>query len=87
MNVMTKLSAKGQVVIPKDVRDALGWQAGQSLSVTKSGDRVVLQLARPARPRINYEEFRRRIPKHEGPPVSLEDMDAAIDRLFANNRG
>lgn len=42
----TRLSARGQVVIPKALRDALGWTEGQLLEVDLTGDRVV--LGRPA---------------------------------------
>lgn len=83
MSAETKLSAKGQVVIPKDVRDALGWPEGQKLLVTKSGGKAILEPAQPPRERISYEEFRRRVPKYVGPPVSIEDMDTAVARMWA----
>jgi len=33
MDVTTRLSSKGQVVIPAGIRRALGWQPGETLSV------------------------------------------------------
>ena len=74
MNAFTKLSSKGQVVIPKDVRDALGWSEGQPLTVRHSGGRAILEPTVPKRETITWEEFRRRVPKYEGPPVAIEDM-------------
>lgn len=84
MSVQTKLSAKGQCVIPAEVRARLGWREGDLLDVTETGDRVVLRrssaeaLAKLGGP-ISWEEFRRRVPPHEGPPVTLEEMDQAIE--------
>jgi AbrB family looped-hinge helix DNA binding protein len=43
MNMLTKLSAKGQVAIPKDVRDMLGWQKGTSLELVPEHDGVHLR--------------------------------------------
>jgi len=78
MNAHTKLSAKGQVVIPKAVRERLCWKEGAALEVIERADGVLLRTAHPARERITIEEFKRRIPPYEGPPISLEDMDKAI---------
>ena len=82
MSSETKLSVKGQVVIPKDVRDALHWEVGVPLSVTRTGDAVILRPTRAKRERISYAEFRQRVPKYEGPPVPTEDMDSKIGDLF-----
>jgi AbrB family looped-hinge helix DNA binding protein len=39
----TTLTSKGQLVIPKPVRDALHLKTGTSLSVTTDGERIVLE--------------------------------------------
>ncbi len=39
----TKLSERGQVVIPKDVRKRLSLEAGNRFLVVASGDAIVLQ--------------------------------------------
>ena len=46
----TRLSSKGQVVIPKRVRERHGWSAGVELEVDDQGDSVVLRRAGPCRP-------------------------------------
>ena len=82
MGVEITISSKGQIVIPKDVRDALGLEAGSKLVLERSGRRLILEAPQPARPRITYEEFRRRVPKYEGPPVAVEDMTSKVGELF-----
>lgn len=74
MGIEITISSKGQIVIPKNVRDALGLIAGGKLNLERSGQRLILEAPAPARARISYEEFRRRVPKYEGPPVAIEDM-------------
>jgi len=44
--MVTKISTKGQVVLPSAVRRRLGLRAGDSLDVKTEGDRVVLTLQR-----------------------------------------
>jgi AbrB family looped-hinge helix DNA binding protein len=78
MNAQTKMSAKGQVVIPKAVRDRLCWGEGDALEVVERADGVLLRSVSAPRERITMEEFRKRVPPYEGPPISLEDMDRAI---------
>ncbi|MCI4346492.1 MAG: AbrB/MazE/SpoVT family DNA-binding domain-containing protein [Thermoplasmata archaeon] len=44
------ISEKGQITVPKDVRDALGLHPGDRLLFdVESGDRAVVRKARPAR--------------------------------------
>ncbi len=78
MNAQTRLSAKGQVVIPKAVRDRLHWSEGDNLEVVETAGGVLLRPVRRPRERITVEEFKRLVPPHEGPPVSLEEMEQGI---------
>ena len=57
MNTETKMSAKGQVVIPKHLRDQLDWVAGTKLEIEESADGVLLRTKRDPRRRITLEEF------------------------------
>ena len=86
MTIQTKLSVKGQVVIPKEVRDALHLQPGEMLNVKRVGNQVIMEAAKPPRATISYEEFRRRVPRHEGSPISIEEMKLAVDSMFANKQ-
>jgi AbrB family looped-hinge helix DNA binding protein len=44
------LSTKGQLVLPKRVRDALRLKPGQRLSVAVENHRIVLEPSRPGEP-------------------------------------
>ncbi|MCK5796990.1 MAG: AbrB/MazE/SpoVT family DNA-binding domain-containing protein [Deltaproteobacteria bacterium] len=49
----TKLSSKGQVVIPEEVRNRLGLEAGDQFVVVGEGDVVVLKsIEKPAMSRF-----------------------------------
>lgn len=81
----TRLSSKGQVVLPKAVREACGWQPGTELVVELTADGVTLRTRKPF-PASRHEQVFGRL-RHVGPPVSLEEMDAAVARRFAARRG
>lgn len=49
----TKLSSRGQVVIPEEIRKRLGLEAGARFVVLGKGDTVVLKRIRPP----NLDEF------------------------------
>lgn len=86
MNATTSLSAKGQVVIPKDVRDALGLVPGQKLDVIRSGNGLFLRPQHKKSGRTTdeiMEEIRRIRPRHVGPPVTIAEMNASVDAMFA----
>jgi AbrB family looped-hinge helix DNA binding protein len=47
----TKLSSKGQVILPKAVRDARHWRAGTEFIVEANGDGVLLRPLKALAPR------------------------------------
>jgi len=83
MNARTRISSKGQVVIPKAIRDALHLKAGETLEVTCEGRRIVLETSAPNFQKIPYDEFKRRVPAYSGRPVSIEDM-RELSAIFAD---
>jgi AbrB family looped-hinge helix DNA binding protein len=82
MAATTRLSAKGQVVIPKEVRDSRQWAPGTEFTVIERPDGILLKPAAPATPRLSWAEFRALVPPHDGPPVPESDWQDAIDELF-----
>jgi AbrB family looped-hinge helix DNA binding protein len=72
----TTLSTKGQVILPKAIRDQRQWSAGTRLMVEDTKDGVLLKAApifAPTRPEDVFASL-----PHRGPPKSLEEMDAGI---------
>lgn len=81
MNARARISSKGQLVLPKAVRDARGWGAGTELEFIEKGADLIVRLAKKADPRfpsISWDEFEKRRIKYGGPSVSIEDMDKAV---------
>ena len=73
---MATLTTKGQITIPKAVRDRLELRTGDEVEFTiESDDRVTL---RPAR--IDVGALKGALRRPGRAAVSLEDMDAAIAR-------
>lgn len=75
-NPSTIVSTKGQVILPRAIRDRRAWQPGTRLIVEETGDGILLRKA-PAfaatEPGAVFGTLR-----VSGPPVSVEDMDTAV---------
>jgi AbrB family looped-hinge helix DNA binding protein len=71
------LSSKGQVVIPKEIRDQLHWTAGHELSIetTESG---VLLKSRPQKKALRLEELRGFL-KSPGAPLATDELCKPVD--------
>ena len=77
MNAKTKLSAKGQVVIPKDVRDHLNLKPGQELDVIETAGGVLLRPAKRRSGRSIEEvsaQLREIVGEWKGPPTPVEKL-------------
>ncbi|HEY1942443.1 MAG TPA: AbrB/MazE/SpoVT family DNA-binding domain-containing protein [Roseiarcus sp.] len=72
----TILSTKGQVILPKAVRDAKNWDVGRELIVEETDDGVLLRPSRPFAPVDSASVFG--CLKAEGKRAKIEDFDAAI---------
>jgi AbrB family looped-hinge helix DNA binding protein len=51
----TRLSTKGQIVLPKNIRASRAWGPGTEFTVEETGDGVLLRAARPF-PETDLEE-------------------------------
>ena len=72
----TTVSTKGQVILPKAVRERRKWAAGTRLTVEETPDGVLLKRApvfKPTRPEDVFGMLH-----YSGPPKTIEEMDAAI---------
>ena len=78
----SKLSSKGQVVIPKELRDAKGWNAGDDLILEDRPDGVLLKRRKLFKPTTIDEVAGCLKPLYSGPPKSIEGMDAGIDEAM-----
>lgn len=76
----TLVSAKGQVVIPKEVRNRLGWNSGAVLDVIETVEGVVLRRAGPSAklPIDQALERLRGTIAYDGPRLSEADWGHAV---------
>jgi len=58
---VTRVSDKGQVVIPKEIRDKLGFKEGTKLIVVATEDAVVLQRIEAVAGKIRVRELMERV--------------------------
>ena len=73
----TTLSSKGQVILPKSVRQAHNWTPGTEFSVEAVDDGVLLRPLKPF-PRTELESTFACL-QYRGSAKSLEEMEQAID--------
>lgn len=76
--ITTVISTKGQVILPKAIRDQRHWAAGTRLTVEDTPDGVLLK-ASPAFPETSIDAVFGSL-RHSGSALSIEDMDAVIAR-------
>lgn len=75
----TRLSSKGQIILPKSVRDAHRWVPGTEFAVESVEGGVLLKPLGPfARTRI--EDVAGSLRRTGAKARSLEEMDAALSR-------
>jgi AbrB family looped-hinge helix DNA binding protein len=72
----TVVSTKGQVILPKPIRDSKGWGAGKELIVEETRDGVLLRAARPFAPTKPEEVFGSL--SHHGKRLSDQDIEEAL---------
>ncbi|QXP84418.1 AbrB/MazE/SpoVT family DNA-binding domain-containing protein [Methylococcus sp. ANG] len=73
----TTLSSKGQVVIPKEIRDELHWEAGTELTLISSASGVTLKAV-PKKTGRNLADLIGML-KHDGPPLSTEELCKPVE--------
>ncbi len=72
----TKLSSKGQVVIPKSLRKAHDWTPGTEFIVEEQGETVLLTPKRK-REKLAWEKLIGCV-NYKGPRKTIKQMDEAV---------
>ena len=72
----TKLSSKGQVIIPKPIRMAHHWETGQDFIVINTNNGVLLKPKNPFK-ETSLDEVASCL-KYQGKRKTLDDMEQAI---------
>ncbi len=71
------LSSKGQVVIPKEIRDELHWAAGTELTLVSNASGVTLKAV-PKKTGRNLADLIGML-KHDGPSLSTEALCKPVE--------
>ena len=80
----TRLSTKGQLIIPKEIRDRYGWEPGVELEIEDQGDHVVVRRVESL-PETRLEDLVG-CAGYRGPRRSLEEMEQAIIEMARESR-
>lgn len=72
----TTISTKGQVILPKAVRERRDWNTGTKLIVEETPEGVLLRRAPAFKPTPQGSAFG--MLKYEGKPKTLEEMEEGI---------
>lgn len=71
------LSSKGQVFIPKEIREELHWEAGTELTLVSNASGVTLKAV-PKKSGRNLADLIGML-KHDGPTLSTEALCQPVD--------
>jgi AbrB family looped-hinge helix DNA binding protein len=74
----TRLSSKGQIIIPKSVRKAHQWPIGQEFFIEETADGLLLK-PKAIFPPSTIEDVAGCL-KYAGPAKSIEDMNDAVGK-------
>ena len=74
--LLTTVSTKGQVILPKAIRQRREWGVGTRLIVEETAEGVLLKRA-PAFAPTRPEQVFAFLP-HQGAPIPVEAMDEAV---------
>lgn len=81
----TRISSKGQVVLPKQLRESKKWESGMELAVEATDGGVFLRALQPF-PETTIERMFGCL-EYKGKPKSVAEMDRAIAKETRKRRG
>lgn len=83
----TRLSSKGQIIIPKAIRSLHGWENGQEFIVEETEQGILLRPYKPTNlPKTDLAQVAGCLKKHyQGKAKTIEEMDDAIAQAIQDN--
>jgi len=75
----TKLSSKGQIVLPKSIREARSLRTGTEFTVEDTPQGVLLRPKSPFKP-TKFEDVRGCL-AYKGKPKTIEEMNEGIAKM------
>jgi AbrB family looped-hinge helix DNA binding protein len=81
----TRLSTKGQIILPKGIRDSRAWGPGTEFTIEETGEGVLLRPAARV-PNTNLEDVAGCL-RSKGKAKTLTQMRAAISREVMRRHG
>ena len=79
-NFQTVMSSKGQVVIPKKIRQSLGLEPGQPFLLESTDEGILLKPVVDSFQETSLDEVAGCLSRPGRQSVSIEEMEAAIER-------
>lgn len=79
--VTTTLSSKGQMVLPKGLRDRKQWKPGSKLVLEDVPEGVLVRLV-PAKRKYTVDDVYGML-RYDGPPLSEAEIERRIDESYA----
>ena len=76
--IKSQMSSKGQVVIPKSLRDAKGLGAGSEVEFVDPPEGVLMKLSERKK-KYSLEDLLNVLPPYKGPPVTDKMIKDGID--------
>jgi len=73
----TRLSTKGQLILPAEIRRRRRWDAGTRLEIEETPEGVMIKAASPFEPSDPDKVFG--CLAYDGPPRTVDDMRSAIE--------
>jgi len=76
----TTIDSAGRIVVPKPLRDALGFGPGEALEVEAHDGRLEVEVAPTPMKLTRSEGVLAATPEHELPPLSADEVRAALEQ-------
>ena len=83
--LITRVSTKGQVILPKALRDKKKWPAGTKLEIIERPEGIMLKPLPGKKPYTIRDLAGCLQNYYSGPPVKIEDMDRLMDEALAKD--